>query len=112
MRHEAMNICRRDAVKMMIGSLAVAPLVNFAGAATALAQGLTRVDENRDPMAVALLYKHDGAASARQDPKQNCANCARIQANTGEWRPCELFKGRLVSATGWCFSWKAGRPVG
>ena len=110
MRDLAMSKSRRDAVKKLMAGLAAAPFVNLLAAAATQAQSLSRVDEDRDPMAVALLYRHDAAVSMREDPKQECASCARIQADRGGWRPCELFKGRLVSATGWCVSWSSGLP--
>jgi len=35
-----------------------------------------------------------------------CSNCALIQGNDGdEWRPCQIFPGKLVNANGWCSVW-------
>ncbi|MDX1515346.1 MAG: high-potential iron-sulfur protein [Woeseiaceae bacterium] len=64
-----------------------------------------------DPMAQAMKYVHDAgevdpAARANPAPEQNCANCALIQGNDGdEWRPCQIFPGKLVNANGWCSVW-------
>ena len=48
------------------------------------------------------------AAFAGNNPAadQNCANCALIAGNDGdEWRPCQIFPGKLVNAKGWCSVW-------
>ncbi len=64
-----------------------------------------------DPMAQAMKYTHDAStvdASAKPNPaeNQNCANCALIQGEDGaEWRPCQIFPGKLVNAKGWCSVW-------
>lgn len=64
-----------------------------------------------DPMAQAMKYVHDAstvdpATRANPAPEQNCANCALIQGEEGaEWRPCQIFPGKLVAADGWCAVW-------
>lgn len=64
-----------------------------------------------DPMAQAMKYVHDASTvdpATRTNPaaEQNCANCALIQGNDGdEWRPCQIFPGKLVAANGWCSVW-------
>lgn len=64
-----------------------------------------------DPMAQAMKYTHDASTvdpAARTNPaaEQNCANCALLQGNDGdEWRPCQIFPGKLVAANGWCSVW-------
>ena len=64
-----------------------------------------------DPMAKAMKYTHDASsvdASTRNNPAadQNCANCALIQGNDGDaWRPCQIFPGKTVNASGWCSVW-------
>jgi len=64
-----------------------------------------------DPMAQAMKYTHDASsvdASAMTNAAkdQHCANCALIQGEDGaEWRPCQIFPGKLVSAKGWCTVW-------
>jgi len=118
MSDKPMNKSRRDAVKMMLGGLATVPLMNLIGMAAAQAQDLPHVDEAADPTAIALKYKHDAAqadraAAARPGKppeEQHCANCQFIQADSGEWRPCQLFPGKAVNENGWCASWtlKAG----
>lgn len=76
----------------------------------ALAQDLPHLDES-DPMAQAMKYTHDAStvdASAMPNPAENqhCANCALIQGEDGaEWRPCQIFPGKLVNANGWCSVW-------
>lgn len=64
-----------------------------------------------DPMAKAMRYTHDASTvdpASRGNPaaEQNCANCALIQGNDGdEWRPCQIFPGKVVAAAGWCAAW-------
>ncbi len=118
MSDKPMNKSRRDAVKLMLGGLATVPLMNLVGMAAAQAEDMPHVDEATDPTAIALKYKHDAtqadrAAAARPGKppeEQHCANCQFVQADAGEWRPCQLFPGKLVNENGWCASWtlKAG----
>ncbi|MEA3277006.1 MAG: high-potential iron-sulfur protein [Pseudomonadota bacterium] len=113
MSDKPMNKSRRDAVKMMLGGMAAVPLMNLVGMAAAQAEDLPHVDEATDPTAIALKYKHDAtqadrAAAARPGKppeEQDCTNCQFIQADSGEWRPCQLFPGKAVNEKGWCASW-------
>ena len=74
------------------------------------AQDLPRLAED-DPLAVAMKYTHDAstvdpATRAQPAAEQDCSNCALIQGNDGdEWRPCQIFPGKLVAAKGWCSVW-------
>jgi High potential iron-sulfur protein len=74
------------------------------------AQNLPRLTED-DPMAVALKYTHDAStvdAASRPQPaaEQTCANCAQLTGNEGdEWRPCNIFVGKVVNSNGWCSVW-------
>ena len=76
----------------------------------ARAQGMPRIEEN-DPVAKSLKYTHDAnsvdpAQRANAAEVQNCANCALVQGNDGdEWRPCQIFPGKLIKSTGWCSVW-------
>jgi hypothetical protein len=64
-----------------------------------------------DPTAVALGYHEDAKqVDAKQFPNyrpaQNCANCLQLKGDAGqEWRPCNLFPGKLVNSAGWCRVW-------
>ena len=64
-----------------------------------------------DPMAQAMKYTHDAstvdpATRNNPAPEQNCANCALVQGSDGEeWRPCQIFPGKVVAAAGWCSVW-------
>jgi hypothetical protein len=107
------NKSRRDAVKLMLGGLAAVPLANLVGMAAAEAADLPHVDPATDPTAIALKYqtdatKADRAAAARPGlppDQQFCHNCQFVQADSGEWRPCQLFPGKDVNQNGWCTSW-------
>ncbi|MBT8083728.1 MAG: high-potential iron sulfur protein 2 [Woeseia sp.] len=74
------------------------------------AEDLPKLSED-DPTAQAMKYVHDAStvdAAARANPaaEQNCANCALIQGEDGaEWRPCQIFPGKVVNANGWCSVW-------
>ena len=64
-----------------------------------------------DPMAAALKYTHDAstvdpASRAQPAADQSCSNCAQLTGNEGdEWRPCNIFVGKLVNSKGWCSVW-------
>ena len=76
----------------------------------AAAQDMPKLAED-DPLAVAMKYVHDASKvdpESRPQPGdvQTCANCALIQGAEGdEWRPCQIFPGKLVAADGWCQVW-------
>jgi hypothetical protein len=114
------NQGRRAAVKSILGGLATLPLMTLVGRAVAQVppapagwEEFPKVDEATDPTAIALKYKHDAAqadraAAARPGAPpeaQNCINCLFVQADAGDWRPCQLFPGKRVAAEGWCASW-------
>ena len=76
----------------------------------ASAQGMPKIEES-DPIAKSLKYVHDAsivdpAQRANPAAKQDCANCALVQGADGdEWRPCQIFPGKLVNNAGWCSVW-------
>ena len=85
--------------------------------ASVLALGDARADVQPhlgpdEPAAKALLYVPDAAnvdkknpLTAKFKPGQSCANCVQVSAASGDWRPCKIFPGKLVSAKGWCSVW-------
>ena len=76
----------------------------------AMAQDMPKLTED-DPVAASMRYVHDAstvdpASRANPAPDQTCANCALVQGADGEeWRPCQIFPGKLVAAGGWCAVW-------
>lgn len=76
----------------------------------AMADDMPHLAED-DPMASAMKYTHDSSSvdpATRTNPaeEQHCANCALVQGADGqEWRPCQIFPGKLVNADGWCSVW-------
>ena len=76
----------------------------------ARAQDLPQLTED-DAMAQAMKYTHDSttvdpASRANPAPDQLCANCALVQGDeAAEWRPCQIFPGKLVNNKGWCSVW-------
>ena len=66
----------------------------------AQAQDMPKLTED-DPTAQSLKYVHKSTTEG-----QTCANCALIAGNDGdEWRPCQIFPGKVVNAAGWCSVW-------
>lgn len=94
---------------MQLSAVAAAGLVVSPGR-EASAQDMPRLEES-DPVAQSLKYVHDAstvdpATRANPAPEQDCSNCALIQGDEGaEWRPCQIFPGKLVNNKGWCSVW-------
>ena len=88
------------------------PAAEPASEPAADAQEMPRLSED-DPAARALGYRHDAAdvdteAFPRYNPGNTCGNCSLFMATDGSsWAGCPIFRGRLVSAEGWCTSWVA-----
>ena len=78
--------------------------------ASAATEELPHLAED-DAMAKALKYHNDATAAPRVDKsgaaggEQFCHNCRFVQADSGDWRPCQIFPGKAVNANGWCSSW-------
>jgi hypothetical protein len=66
-----------------------------------------------DPQAVALGYVENAAdVDPKKSPRyvkgSNCENCLQLQGKPGNnYRPCNLFSGKLVAVSGWCSGWTA-----
>lgn len=101
------KIARRKFIQL--SAVAAAGGFTLAGR-DAAAQEMPKLAED-DPMAQSLKYVHDAStvpdsAKSNPAPNQHCANCALIQGDDGdEWRPCQIFPGKLVNANGWCSVW-------
>jgi hypothetical protein len=69
-----------------------------------------KLDE-KDPVAVAMGYVHDVAKVDKSKnptfkPGSTCANCVQLVGKEGDqWRPCNIFPGKVVNADGWCKVW-------
>jgi hypothetical protein len=67
----------------------------------------------KDPAAVALGYVENAAqVDSKKYPTyvkgSTCENCLQLQGKSGDaFRPCTLFKDKVVSANGWCSGWTA-----
>ncbi len=102
------TIARRKFIQLSAAAAAAGVIVQ--PGREAVAGDAPKLSED-DPMAKNMKYVHDASAvdaAARPNPaaEQNCANCALIQGNDGdEWRPCQIFPGKLVNANGWCQVW-------
>jgi hypothetical protein len=96
---------RRRFIRLTAVGLAVAPLVNVLLCETARADELL---SEADPAAKALKYRADATLSPdRKDSAAVCDNCALFTPKGGPTSgTCELFKGKLVAAKGWCSSWE------
>ncbi len=101
---------RRDALGLIVGGVAIIPVAALLSTEAPGATDLPIVAED-DPTARALRYVHDATKAERTTrggtpgEKQLCSNCTFIRADTGEWRPCQLFPGKAVNENGWCASW-------
>lgn len=107
MSNESNKLARRQFIQL--SAVAVAGCMARPGQ-DAVAQDMPKVEEG-EPMAQAMKYTHDAStvdASTRANPAadQTCANCALVQGPEGdEWRPCQIFPGKLVNNAGWCSVW-------
>lgn len=104
------NNKRRRFLAGSIAALAGVPLLSTINSAAALAAGLPHLTEN-DPTAQALHYHANAKKAPRTNKpdmpakKQFCHNCMFVKSNHGEWRPCQIYPGKLVNENGWCASW-------
>jgi len=100
---------RRSLVKALaVGAAASA----VGGIRSSHAEEFSKLDE-KDPKARALGYvENANRVDAKKYPGflpgSNCENCLQLQGTPGNnFRPCALFPGKLVSASGWCTGWTA-----
>jgi High potential iron-sulfur protein len=100
---------RRALVKNIVfvaAAAAVLPRRTSSAAAT------PRLDV-KDPAAVALGYVENAEkVDAKKYPSyvkgSTCDNCLLLQGSSGpNYRPCNLFPGKVVSVRGWCSGWTA-----
>jgi hypothetical protein len=102
------SLSRRAIIKTLAAG-AAASAVPALRAASADSQ---HVDVH-DPQAVALGYvEHASDVDPKKFPRyvegSNCENCLQLQGKPGNnYRPCNLFSGKLVSVSGWCSGWTA-----
>jgi hypothetical protein len=102
----AMN--RRALMKNLAAAAAVAALP----AGRSRSAELPHLDV-KDSAAIALGYVENASqVDAKKYPAfvkgSSCDNCLLLQGASGAaYRPCTLFPGKLVSASGWCSGWSA-----
>ena len=95
--------------RQLLGRAAAIPVLAVGGGRIFAAEAPPKVTED-DPMAVALSYVHDAAASPKrttdEQKTQFCDNCIHY-AETAEdgWGTCAVLPGKLVAAKGWCMVW-------
>ncbi len=110
MTHRPHDPRRRRALATALAAVAAVPFANGLLARHARAADPPHLSED-DPAASALKYRHDAADAPRTDKSgvpaadQYCHNCKFIQADSGQWRGCQIFPGKAVNADGWCTSW-------
>jgi hypothetical protein len=101
---------RRRVLQGAVAVVASVPLARLIAGTPAQAGELPHLTMD-DPTAKALKYHDDATAAPRVDragmpaKDQFCHNCNFIKADSGEWRPCQIFPGKAVNANGWCASW-------
>jgi hypothetical protein len=102
-------VSRRSLLKNLA---AAAAAVTILRSAKSRAADLPHLDV-KDPKAVAVGYVEDASqVDAKKYPTyvkdSRCDNCLLLQGSSGaNYRPCNLFAGKLVSAAGWCSGWAA-----
>jgi hypothetical protein len=112
---------RRTVLKSALAGLAALPAAGLVcSAAAEAAQGAAPHLDEKDPLAVAMGYVHDVKKvdpnkTPQFKPGSKCVNCVQLTGKEGdEWRPCNIFPGKLVNANGWCKVWvvKPGAKIG
>jgi hypothetical protein len=111
------RIDRRTLLKNALVGLAALPAAGLVR--DAAAQGSAPHLDEKDSLAVAMGYVHDAKKLdpnkvPQYKPGTKCSNCVQLVGKEGEqWRPCNLFPGKLVNADGWCKVWvlKPGAKV-
>lgn len=104
------RVDRRTLLKNALLGLAAIPAASLVREAAA--DALPHLAET-DTLAVSLGYvndarKVDATKVPQFKPGSHCANCLQLQGKEGDqWRPCNLFPGKLVNADGWCKVWVA-----
>jgi High potential iron-sulfur protein len=102
---------RRTVLKSALAGLASLPAAGLISEAAA--QGAPPKLDEKDPLAVAMGYVHDAKKvdankTPQYKPGSTCANCLQLTGKEGdEWRPCNIFPGKVVNAKGWCKVWVA-----
>lgn len=110
MSQSSIDPVRRRTLLGALAAVASVPLANLVMSARLQAEELPHVSPD-DPTAKALHYHDDAAAAPRADrpgapaSDQFCHNCRFVLADSGDWRPCQIFPGKAVNANGWCSSW-------
>jgi hypothetical protein len=107
---------RRTLLKTAIAGFIAAPAAGLISKAHAA--DTPHLDE-KDPLAVAMGYVHDAtkvdkAKNPQYKAGSACHNCVQLTGKEGdEWRPCNIFPGKLVHKDGWCKVWslKPGAKV-
>jgi hypothetical protein len=100
------SLSRREALLTLAGAAGVLALPRHACAEP---QHL----DVKDAAAVAVGYVEN---ASQVDAKKysnyvrgsTCGNCLKLQGAAGpDYRPCDLFQGKLVAVAGWCSAWTA-----
>jgi len=100
------SVSRRALVKTLALAIAAASL----GRRQARGAETQKLDV-KDPAAAALGYVENAAqVDAKKYPAyvkgSNCENCLQLSGKAGsDYRPCNLFPGKLVAVSGWCSGW-------
>ena len=108
---------RRTLLKSALAGLVALPASGLLREASA--QGTPPHLDEKDPLAVAMGYVHDASKldatkTPQYKPGSKCLNCVQLTGKDGdEWRPCNLFPGKVVHKDGWCKVWtlKPGAKV-
>lgn len=97
---------REFLVKMALAGASIPFAALLASRASLAAEKLSE----DDPTAISLGYRHDAeqASHEQYEAGRRCDGCVFYQGESGTADgPCLVFGGKLVTAVGWCASWRA-----
>jgi hypothetical protein len=104
------SLSRRDVLKEFVLSIAAAGALRAAPGSERATPMLMPLSPS-DPNAVFLAYHEDAKTVDPDDfptyqPGQSCSTCVHADGDDGQsWLYCNLFRGKLVAANGWCKAW-------
>jgi len=104
------SLSRREALKEFVLLIGAAGALRAAPESEGATPMLVPLSPS-DPNAVFLAYHEDAKTVDPNDfPTyqlgQSCSTCVQSHGDDGQsWLYCNLFRGKLVAANGWCKAW-------
>ena len=99
-----MNVPRDPRRRLLLKKIALAASASALAVTEARAADAPLIAED-DPEAKAVKYVED-TTRAKEGMGNRCDTCSLYQGKDGATQGgCQIFKGKLVKAAGWCASW-------